>query len=620
MFTTNRFQSAAKFQNLVIVIWAIIGVLVSSPAFAGDTKSESDVVPQAILNLDLCKLAYQLYHQSLCLPLDPWYDVLSRVGSDRRDNICRFTHDYAALLGNATPSDAALDQGFYSGPNAARNWRDSNVNLDPILTNYKHLDAKLPAFTRDGERFLAVMAPSYITQNIKDIEGVRYRTQPTNFPFNDVERIKIREYPSGDDHLIVFEGGTGIAGTTTPSWSLMGFVLMRKTPTGYDAHIVFRGSRSGSALSTTVWKAQDFVGNSKGNPDWITDLRGGKQIDQPMISKVGKVTQGFAEALPTMFGPITACCKYLEQKYPAPEHIYVSGHSLGAGLATQFVSAVEQGSYGDELRKEVKGWPWDNATLVAYAQPIPGDPAWAANFNKVAPTAAHYWVEGDSVVEATSSRIVGMFIDKGEHAGVQNKLNAVANCNDNPHEVFVIRAALMRDMSPTNASLFQQLGRENTWGYYDSFSKMLAGQPISYMYPGAPAPCIVTEENLRRVLQNYNFEAEFGRWLGQVYAKMIADKSSYIGPKFQSTLDDRKKVVLNVVDWMGKPSSNDNAQELDGLESEFKQIDGNLGLTNEEQWIYGGMILSRIQKTPLTLNELRSKPAIRTCLESKVAE
>jgi hypothetical protein len=136
--------------------------------------------------------------------------------------------------------------------------------------------------------------------------------------------------------------------------------------------------------------------------------------------------------------------------------------------------------------------------------------------------------------------------------------------------------------------------------------------------PGAPAPKIVTEENLRKILQNYNFSSEFDRWLEQVYARMIVDKSSYIIFKFQSTLDERQKLVLDIVDWMRKPSSNNNAQELDSLVDEYKLLDGNLGLTNEEQWIYCALILSRIQKTSLTLDELLSKPEIKTCLEAKV--
>ncbi len=600
--------SSYRFQNAAVLIWTVIFMLVSTPApaIALDAGSQTEAIPQSVVNLDLCTLTYQLYHQSMCLPLDPWYDMMSRVGSDRRTNICHFTQDYATTLG-----------GFYSGPNAARGWSGSNLNLDPILSNYKYIDAKLPTFNRDGGVFLSLMAPSYVTRNIKTIEGMRYRSKPTSYPYNDVELFQIRDYAQGVDHLVVFEGGTGKVGTTDPAWSLMGFVMMKKTSTGYDAHIVFRGSRSGSSLLKTVWKAQEFIGEPKGNPDWVTDLRGGKQIEQPLISKVGKVTAGFAESLPTMLGPITACCKYLEQKYGAPEHIYVTGHSLGAGLASQFVSAVTLGNYGDELRQEVRSWPWQNTTLMAYAQPIPGDPAWASNFDKTSPGSEHYWVAGDSVVEATAGRIVGMLIDKGEHAGVQNKLSMVADCTDNPHEVFVIRAALVRDLLAKSIGLSSPTFKENTWGYYENFSKMLAGQPVSYVIPGTASPKFVNEENLRTILQNCNFASEFDRWLEQVYAKMIVDKSSYIGPKFQSTLDERQKLVFDIVSRMRTPSMNDNAQELDTLENDHKLVDDTLGLSNEEQWIYCGMILSRYQKSGLTLRELESKPMINACLDSK---
>jgi len=608
MFTRNRFPSAGK-TSVALFVWVALCFFVALPVTAEDGGTQEITTPQAITNLDLCTLAYQLYHQSLCMPLDPWYDMFSRVGSDRRDNICRFSQDYAALLGRS-------GAGFYSGPNAARGWSNSNLNLDPILTNYKHLDTRLPAFTRDGAIVLAVAAPPSVTNNIRTIEGVRYKSKPTSFPYNDLELFPVREYPFGEDHMVVFEGGTGIADKTDPAWSLMGFTLMRKTQTGYDAHIVFRGSRSGSALSKTVWKAQDIIGTAKGNPDWITDLRSDKQIEQPLISKVGKVTEGFAESLPTMLGPITASCKYLAQKYPAPEHIYVTGHSLGAGLASQFTSAVLQGGYGDELRREVSGWSWDKTTLIAYAQPIPGDPAWAASFDKLSPASEHYWVAGDSVVEASSNRIVGLLIDKGEHSGVQKKLTGVANCKDNAHEVFVIRAAMVRDLATRNAALSQQLGRESTWAYYKNFSKMLAGQPESYVYPGAPMPAIVTEGNLRLMLQNYNFGSEFESWLEQVYARMIQDKSSYIGFKMQSTLDDRKKLVMDVVERMRKQPMSDRTQELDSLAGEFALLDGNLGLSEEEQWIYCGVILSRLQKTPMSLNDLNSKAEIKTCLDT----
>lgn len=638
-----------RFRKVVVFISASLVLFISPPSISSETTATPNNVPQHIFNLDLCTLAYQLYHQSLCLPLDPWYDMFARVGSDRRDNICRFTHEYAASLNKAVPwmvlagqepeSEAQKKgEGFYSGPAAARGLNDTNFKLDPILSNYKHIDTEIPTFNRDGERFLAVFKPSYAL-NIKVIEGVRYKNsmgwgsqhgvaspqlEPGQLPpfsalskFHDVERYTIREYPQGEDHLIVFEGGTGNTASTEPSWSLMGFVLMKKESNGYDAHIVFRGSRSGASLSKTVWKAQDFIGDPKGNADWITDLRGSKQIEQPYISKVGKVTQGFAQALPTMLKPITRCCRELEQKYGAPKNIFVTGHSLGAGLASQYVSAVLQGGYGDDLKNEVKSWPWDKIKLIAYAQPVPGDPVFAANFDKISPAAEHYWVEGDAVVEATSNRFVSMVIDDAAHCGVQKKLNAVADCKDNPHEVFVIRDAMLRDLSLQNRPLSQQLGAENTWGYYQTFSKMLTGQAENFLFPGAAAPIIVTDANLRNILQTDNFSSEFANWLEKVYARMIADKSSYRMPSFSSTLDSRRQLVLDVAAWLRKPPTNDNAREIASLVNQFNLINGNLGLTEEEQWIFCGMILSRFQDSTLTLNELLSQPEIKACFDSR---
>ena len=373
----------------------------------------------------------------------------------------------------------------------------------------------------------------------------------------------------------------------------------------------------------TVLKAQDVIGEAKGNPDWITDLRGSKQISSPLLSKVGTVTEGFGNSLPTMLGPITAACKYLEGKYPAPEHIYVTGHSLGAGLGSQFVGAVLQGAYGDDLRSQVKSWPWDKTTLYAYAQPIPGDPAWAASFDKASPYSQHYWVNGDSVVEATSGFVVGLLIDKGEHAGVQHKLEYVANAKDNPHEVFIIRAALLRDLAkdPTaNAGLLQQLNQDSSWGYYDSFANMIAAQPKNFMVSGAPAANMIKAKDLKQILQNGNFSAEFSRWLTKSYANMIADKSSYIGPKFQSTLDERKQLVLDTAQIMSMPATGDKVLDLDNLEKAFAAIDDNLGLTNEEKWIYCAMLLSRLENSSLTVEDLMTRPSMKTCLESKFDE
>lgn len=588
------------------------GLVASADCGTAQPKGEA-AVPPAVVSLDLCTLAYQLYHQSLCLPLDPWYDQFSRPGSDRRNNICRFTHDYAKAIGRGTVTPELPAKGFYGGPNAARGWAGGNFDLDPILTNYLQPNPRLPSLMWDGEAFVTTHAPAYLTDRIKGVEGVRYRAKPARLPSDQVERFAIHEYPNGDDRLLVFEGGTGVVGNVDPSWSLMGFVLLRKTAAGYDAHIVFRGSRGGS-VGRTVLQAQGIIGKPKGNPDWVTDLRAGRQIQSPLVSKVGKVTEGFGEALPTMLGTIKACCKHLHDNYPVPTNIYITGHSLGAALASQFFSAFQLGSYGDELRKDARGWPWEKATLITFAQPIPGDPTWADRINKVAPSAVHYWVEGDSVVEATSS-FLGKLIDRGQQCGVQRKLKKPDGCKDNPHEVFVIREALLRDLKRTHPNLLPAVVRDSSWGYYDSLAKVLAGQPKSYVAPGAAVPHPITERNLRAVLDNGHFGPAFHGWLSHVYGRMIADPKSYIGFSFQSNLDKRKTQVDLAVHQMRKQPAADRARALDDLTDDFDIVNKRLGLEKEEQWICLGMVLNAVQKSTLTLRDLQTKPAIKSVLE-----
>lgn len=560
---------------------------------ASSAALAKEAVPQPLLNLDLCSLAYKLYHQSLILPLDPWYDLVSRPGSDRRTNICRLTHGYASTLA----SSGAL----YAGPNAIRGWTPNNDNLDPILTGYRSLDLRLPTFNRDGERFIALATPDYLQSAFKSISVIRYSAKPKTYPCFDVEKIDLATNSgaaAGAGELIVFEGGTGVADGSEPAWSPMGYVAMLQGEDGkYDAHIVFRGSRSGSSLAKTVWRAQAFVGAHKGNPDWITDLRSSKQVKNQLLSGVGTVTQGFSEVLPTQLGTITACLQYLEKHYPPPGKIYVTGHSLGAGLASQFASAVNtanQGDFGKILRENVRSWDWDKLQLYAYAMPIAGDDQWAKAMEKAAAT--HFWVTGDSVVEISDSRIAGLFIDKGAHCGVQKRLAAPADCKENVHEVFVIRDALKEYLRKQGENAPECL----SWGYYDRLDQMLSAG-------------LITPASLKDILRGGRFTDEFSAWLERVYAPMLADKSSYIGFKLQSTLDQRMNFVCEIARKMRAPDKGD-AAELAELVKDVKTIDGAIGLQEEERWIILGLIMSRVEKSTMSMQEVLSEPYLSTML------
>ena len=189
--------------------------------------------------------------------------------------------------------------------------------------------------------------------------------------------------------LLAFEGGTGDKGEKDQpsSQSLMGFVLLRHWPGSedYDVHISFRGSRSGK-LARTVWQA-NWDKNASGNPDWITDLgfdrlKEGKV--RRLITTTGEVHRGFAHSmqsiLPQLFGSLR---KVAELAPRGPKRIYVTGHSLGGGLAQHFVSAVLLGDQygpagaGEQMPAALRGWPWKQIKLITFSAPRAGNESWA---------------------------------------------------------------------------------------------------------------------------------------------------------------------------------------------------------------------------------------------------
>jgi hypothetical protein len=190
------------------------------------------------------------------------------------------------------------------------------------------------------------------------------------------------------DVLCAFEGATGDKGEPNQpgSYSLMGFVLARDTHDGgYDVHVTFRGSRSGDALRAVSGAFSDR--EAKGNPDWVTDL-GWDTVSASTgandVTSTGGVHRGFARSmryeLPTAF----ACMSTIAQLRggAAPTNIYVTGHSLGGGLAQHFASAVLLGDQysvdGPLMPDAVRAWPWRQLKLVTFSAPRAGDHAWAS--------------------------------------------------------------------------------------------------------------------------------------------------------------------------------------------------------------------------------------------------
>ena len=190
--------------------------------------------------------------------------------------------------------------------------------------------------------------------------------------------------------LLAFEGATGDKGEPghPASQSLLGFVLLRHRGQGnaYDIHIAFRGSRSGSLLRSVVQANWDT--RAKGSPDWITDLGFGligTGKGASLITTTGAVHRGFAKSIELTLPSIFACLGMAASLKPgtSPENIFVTGHSLGGGLAQIFVSAILMGDqYGPDgkgpaMPRQMRRWPWPQIKLITFSAPRAGDPQWA---------------------------------------------------------------------------------------------------------------------------------------------------------------------------------------------------------------------------------------------------
>ena len=505
-----------------------------------------------LVNCDLCILAYQNYHQAVLWPLDPWYEILARGGSDRRSLFMTAVHKFATSLPRAG------DTGVYSGPASIGRLATSNASLDPILTNHRQINPKLPAFTGDGSVFLVLQAPSYITENLRSVRLASYASATT------VGLSDVRAYGAGTDEMIVFEGATGSVNGSVPAFSPMGYVLKRYPQPGprWDAHIVFRGSRSGSAgraikegseVNVSVLGVSVPVGTVHGNADWVTDLcstsvTGPRDID----FAGGEAAHGFIQALKWCFPTILLALQELS-KQGAPDTIHVTGHSLGAALASTLSAAltlnVASRSPTCPARQVRTGrladWPWDGLRGWYYALPPTGPKAYCDAFRAATGdrTTSPY-CDGDMVVECSNSvgtmdtgigGKAGWAMGSGGYsAGVLEKLPkpASAASGENPHEIYLIRDAIVRKLGravPTPAATVFP------WGVYKTFSDVLGGRANILRKNSPPAISIITAANLRAVLQNYGFASHYTQFLDML-RDVMANKDAYVGKHFASTL------------------------------------------------------------------------------------
>jgi len=341
-----------------------------------------------VYNLDLSVLAYQLYTQTLVWPFDPFYEQFSDLNGERRQ-FMDGVRDWAKATG-AQQVRTRPRLGGYRGPGMLAGFAD-NPRVDPIIHRYDQIYPWQPAVTNASGRWTEYTPPREITDEIRSVSMCYRRTgQPEgDVAISPVASAGSAARPGARNVLLAFEGATGDKGEPgqPASQSLMGFVLLRYLPDGgYDVHVVFRGSRSGSAERAAI--LANFTTSASGNPDWITDLgwtRIGPDQGANAITTTGLVHRGFVasmtQTLPQVFACLERAAKIAGGQ--GPRNIYVTGHSLGGGLAQHFVSAMLLGNLygpngtGPAMPARLRSWPWTNIKLITYGAPTAGDPEWA---------------------------------------------------------------------------------------------------------------------------------------------------------------------------------------------------------------------------------------------------
>ncbi len=335
--------------------------------------------------MDLSVFSYQLYSQSLVWPFDPYYEQLPD-----RTGFMKKVHAWAIETG-FLQKDSNSIRNVYRGPGSLE-LLPVNLSHDPIIYNYGTVYPWSDYITRPESEWIVYKTPAAITSCIRDVY-ISYTTGDTNktVKLEQLQYPKLQAGRSSSSANILFciEGGTGDKGLPCKpaSYSLMGFVLLREKENGhYDVDIAFRGSRSGSG-ARSVWKAIPAK-KASGNPDWITDLAFLRMDSSEGVSKItrtGRISKGMGYSILSMLPVLAETFEQiatLKNEEP-PENIYVTGHSLGGGLAQQFASAILLGDFSHTLNNGIsKNWPWKQLKLITFSAPRVGNEVWAKELTK----------------------------------------------------------------------------------------------------------------------------------------------------------------------------------------------------------------------------------------------
>lgn len=414
---------------------AVLVQLLGCPTFDIDLSEEAaDAVRQQdlgtlpyhplVMHLDLSILAYQSYSQTLVWPFDPYYE--EPADEDARAALMESVRGWADEVGaeqlTSDPGAAAV-----RGPGRLTGLPDNPLH-DPILYQYSRLHPWSDALTNPDGEWTEYRTPRELTGPIAEVQlcsrtlgGALGDVDVTSLP-----PLRDDADPGARDVLLAIEGGTGDKGEEgqPASWSLVAVVLLRFVGGDrYDVHVAFRGSRSGSGLRAVVGALS--TEEAEGNPDWITDL-GTRLVDAPDISTTGQVFRGNAASVASTAPQLFACLDAAAGELGAPEHIYVTGHSLGGANAQHLASAILRGDTwgpgGEGMPASVADWPWESLKLITYGSPRVGDEEWAEEMT-TEDLDSQYWVQrrtsrwDAAAIGVTDLAVIPRLLDADRPAG-----------------------------------------------------------------------------------------------------------------------------------------------------------------------------------------------------------
>lgn len=379
-------------------LFVVLLVTVTGCSTAYKPSGETQLTPEdtkdfpynpVVFHLDLSILAYQLYAQTLVWPFDPYFEDQNNWSWDRSkmlDKVRMWTVEAGAVQAVQGPKLTS-----YRGPGVLNGFANDFTH-DPIIYRYSQLNPWSNTITRANGTWAESRTPQEITDPVREVYMCTRKTAGSADQ-TSVFRISRKGFgvtTEARDVILAFEGETGDKGEPgrAGSQSLLGYALLRHWPGSdkFDVHIAFRGSRSGSAGRAFLQALSD--GDARGNPDWITDLGYeliGNGRERDSVSTTGKLFRGFANSMTASSPQIFGCLDHVNtiQKGRSPERIFVTGHSLGGGLAQHFVSTVLMGNRfgpggtGAIMPEGLKKWPWKSIKLVDFAAPRAGDKLWA---------------------------------------------------------------------------------------------------------------------------------------------------------------------------------------------------------------------------------------------------